>query len=290
MHCGSFMWIAIERVGTMARGGLPGAACTGLLRRAHRRDRVRPDAIARAEAAHETIGRLIAALAALLAPRRPARRASPRRPPIEVAAPLYRNFSPTFFWSDEPDFVRTGSTTCPKGRAITGGLSILQGKASLRILESYPDGESWVVRIVNRPKPDSVQSLQVRGFALCMLPVARKSSVPFSQHPRLPHVVSPVQPPLRCGEHDRSPGLPAGRARHLRRVRVGPETAAGAAQRLELVSRSERLEHPRAQRCGRGGRAAEVRVYGVCIGGKEGADIRNYQTIYFTETEDLEGG
>src|SRR5215210_9107986 len=83
--------------------------------------------------------------------------------PIEVAAlPYIEIFSPTFFWNDEADFIRTGSTTCPKGRAITGGVSIQQGKASLRILESYPDGESWVVRVVNRHKPDSVQSLQVR--------------------------------------------------------------------------------------------------------------------------------
>ena len=71
--------------------------------------------------------------------------------PIEVAAlPYIEIFSPTFFWNDEADFIRTGSTTCPKGRAITGGMNIQQGKASLRILESYPDGESWVMRVVNR--------------------------------------------------------------------------------------------------------------------------------------------
>ena len=70
--------------------------------------------------------------------------------PIEVAKfPYIEIFSPTFFWNDEADFIRTGSTTCPKGRAITGGLSIQQGKASLRILESYPDGESWVTRVVS---------------------------------------------------------------------------------------------------------------------------------------------
>src|SRR6476646_3855968 len=109
--------------------------------------------------------------------------------PIEVAKfPYIEIFSPTFFWSDEADFIRTGSTTCPKGRAITGGLSILQGKGSLRILESYPDGESWVMRIVNRQKPDTVQSLQVRGFALCLLPAARKASVLLTQQSKLLHV------------------------------------------------------------------------------------------------------
>ena len=55
--------------------------------------------------------------------------------PIQVAKlPFLEIFSPTFFWSDEADVVRTGSTNCPKGRAIAGGLSIAQGQASLRIV------------------------------------------------------------------------------------------------------------------------------------------------------------
>src|SRR3569833_405650 len=109
--------------------------------------------------------------------------------PVQVAKlPFLEIFSPTFFWSDEADVVRTGSTNCPKGRAIAGGLSIQQGQASLRILESYPDGESWMVRVVNRKKPDNVQSLQVRGFALCMLPAARKASVQLPQQTKLLHV------------------------------------------------------------------------------------------------------
>jgi hypothetical protein len=74
--------------------------------------------------------------------------------PVQVAKlPFLEIFSPTFFWSDEADVVRTGSTNCPKGRAIAGGLSIQQGQASLRILESYPDGESWMMRVVNRKSP-----------------------------------------------------------------------------------------------------------------------------------------
>ena len=134
--------------------------------------------------------------------------------PIEVAKlPYIEIFSPTFFWSDEADFVRTGSTTCPKGRAITGGLSIQQGKASLRILESYPDGESWVMRVVNRQKPDNVQSLQVRGFALCMLPAARKASVHVVAAIQAAARVEPVRPAVRVCQRDRPPGLPAGLAR-----------------------------------------------------------------------------
>src|SRR5689334_21807639 len=102
--------------------------------------------------------------------------------PIEVAKlPFLEIFSPTFFWSDEADVVRTGSANCPKGRAIAGGLNIQQGQGALRILESYPDGEAWMIRVVNRQRPDNVQSLQVRGFALCMLPAARKASIQMAQ-------------------------------------------------------------------------------------------------------------
>ena len=118
--------------------------------------------------------------------------------PIEVAKlPYMEIFSPTFFWNNEADFVRMGSTTCPKGRAITGGVSIQQGKASLRMLESYPDGESWVMRVVNRQKPEGVQSLQVRGFALCLLPAARKASVLMSQQTRLFHASTKFTLPMQ---------------------------------------------------------------------------------------------
>jgi hypothetical protein len=114
--------------------------------------------------------------------------AQPAQPPAEVAElPLMEIFSPTFFWTDETDVIRTGAINCPKGRAVTGGVRIIQGQASLRIVESYPDGESWVVRVVNRAKPDNVKSLQVRGFAMCMLPVARKASVLISQQTRIAH-------------------------------------------------------------------------------------------------------
>ena len=139
-----------------------------------------------------------------------------------AALPYIEIFSPTFFWNDEADFVRTGSTTCPRGRAITGGLSIQQGKASLRILESYPDGESWVVRVVNRQKPESVHSLQVRGFALCLLPAARKASVLMAQQTKLLHVSGQVRIARGLLQRGRPPSLPAGLARHLGRIRARP--------------------------------------------------------------------
>src|SRR6185436_15425709 len=64
--------------------------------------------------------------------------AQPGQQPVEIAQlPYIEIFSPTFFWNDEADTIRTGSSTCPKGRAIAGGLNILQGKAALRVVESY---------------------------------------------------------------------------------------------------------------------------------------------------------
>ena len=47
---------------------------------------------------------------------------------------------------------------------------------------------AWVMRVVNGQKPETVQSLQVRGFALCLLPAARKASVLMTQQSKLLHV------------------------------------------------------------------------------------------------------
>ena len=203
--------------------------------------------------------------------------------PIEVAKfPYIEIFSPTFFWSDEADFVRTGSTTCPKGRAITGGLSILQGKASLRILESYPDGESWVMRIVNRQKPDTVSSLQVRGFALCMLPVARKASVLFSQQSRLSHVSTRFALPSGLVDTTSRQACPQGARVISGGFGLAPENRGPAAPRLELSYPDPNGWNVRALNgAAAGGAPADARAYAVCLGSKEGADIRNFQNIYY---------
>ena len=203
--------------------------------------------------------------------------------PIEVAKfPYIEIFSPTFFWSDEADFVRSGSTTCPKGRAITGGLSILQGKASLRILESYPDGESWVMRVVNRQKPDAVQSLQVRGFALCMLPAARKASVLFSQQSRLSHVSSRFALPSGLVDTTSRQACPQGARVISGRFGLDPEYRGSAAARLELSYPDPNGWNVRALNgAPAGGTPADARAYAVCLGSKEGADIRNFQNIYY---------
>jgi hypothetical protein len=201
--------------------------------------------------------------------------------PIEVAKfPYIEIFSPTFFWSDEADFVRTGSTTCPKGRAITGGLSILQGKASLRILESYPDGESWVMRVVNRQKPDNVQSLQVRGFALCMLPAARKASVLFSQQSRLSHVSSRFGLPSGLVSATGRQACPQGARVISGGFGLDPEYRGPAAPRLELSYPDPNGWNVRAINSV-AETAADARAYAVCLGSKEGADIRNFQNIYY---------
>src|SRR5204863_367169 len=201
--------------------------------------------------------------------------------PIEVAKfPYIEIFSPTFFWSDETDFVRTGSTTCPKGRAITGGLSILQGKASLRILESYPDGESWVMRVVNRQKPDAVQSLQVRGFALCMLPAARKASVLFSQQSRLSHVSSRFGLPSGLASATGRQACPQGARVISGGFGLDPGYRGSAAPRLELSYPDPNGWNVRALN-GATGTVADARAYAVCLGSKEGADIRNFQNIYY---------
>ena len=163
--------------------------------------------------------------------------------------PYIEIFSPTFFWNDEADFVRTGSTTCPKGRAITGGLSIQQGKASLRILESYPDGESWVMRVVNRQKPDNVQSLQVRGFALCMLPAARKASVLLTQQTKLLHVSSRFGLPSGFVSTTGRQACPQGALVVSGGFGLDPEyRGTGRAAPGAELSRSERLERPGGQR------------------------------------------
>jgi hypothetical protein len=127
---------------------------------------------------------LLIALGALAATAGPAH--AQAVPPISLTQlPHVSIISPVFYWSDAADVVRMASATCPKGRPIAGGVAIQKGSASLRIQETYPDGESWVTRIVNRKTPDSTQPLEVRAFAVCLLPSARVSSIQLSQFPRL---------------------------------------------------------------------------------------------------------
>jgi hypothetical protein len=205
--------------------------------------------------------------------------------PIEVAKlPYIEIFSPTFFWSDEADFVRTGSTTCPKGRAITGGLHIQQGNASLRILESYPDGESWVMRVVNRQRPDNVQSLQVRGFALCMLPAARKASALFSQQSKLLHVSGRFGLPPGYVSTTGRQVCPQGSLVISGGFGLDPEYRGPAAPRMELNYPDPNGWNVRAVNgAPASGPGADARAYAVCLGNKEGADVRDFQNVFFVD-------
>ena len=209
------------------------------------------------------------------------------QPPIEIAQlPCMEIFSPTFFWSDEADAIRMGSTTCPKGRAITGGVNIMQGKASLRIVESYPDGESWVMRVVNRQKPDTVTSLQVRTYALCLLPAARKSSKLISQHPRVSYTSVPFSLPAGYistpGRSTCQPGaLVLGGGFGLDQAYRGPSNL-----RLELTYPDPNGWNVRAVNgAAASGPPADARIYTICLSNKDGLDIRSHKTVYFAETE-----
>jgi hypothetical protein len=206
--------------------------------------------------------------------------------PVDVASlPYLEIFSPTFFWNNEVDFVRTGSTNCPKGRAVTGGLSIVQGKASLRVLESYPDGESWVLRVVNRQKPDSVQSLQMRGFALCMLPAARKASVLMSQQTRLQHVSTKFGLPAGFASTASRQACPQGALVVSGGFGLDPDYRGPASPRLELNYPDPNGWNVRAINAAPGSDTAEARAHAICLGTKEGVDIRNFQTVYFVEKD-----
>jgi hypothetical protein len=207
--------------------------------------------------------------------------------PIEVGKlPYIEIFSPTFFWNDEMDFVRTGSTNCPKGRAVTGGVSIIQGKASLRVLESYPDGESWVLRVVNRQKPDSVQSLQVRGFALCMLPAARKSSVMMTQQTRLLHASTKLGLTGSASATARQ-ACPQGALVVSGGFGLDPAAKGSPSPRLEVSYPDPNGWNVRAVNTASGAEPVDGRAYAVCLGTKEGVDIRNFQTIHFVDQEVL---
>jgi hypothetical protein len=208
------------------------------------------------------------------------------QPPAELAdLPYMEIFSPTFFWNDEADSIRSGSTTCPKGRPIAAGVNIIQGKASLRIVESYPDGESWVLRVVNRQTPDSVKSLQVRGFALCMLPAARKASVLFSQHARISHLSARFALPSGYSSAEGRQACPQGSLVVSGGFGLDPDYRGPNNLRLELSYPDPNGWNVRAVNgAPAAGQAADVRAYAICLGGKEGADIRNYQTVYFADT------
>jgi hypothetical protein len=230
-------------------------------------------------------GLLLTAALALVACAGPARAQSV--PPVEIAQlPYMEIFSPTFFWSDEADTIRAGSTTCPKGRAITGGINITQGQASLRIVESYPDGESWVIRAVNRKKPESVKSLQVRGYSLCMLPAARKASVLLDQFTKLNYVSERFTVPTGYVSTAGRQACPQGALVISGGFGLDPDFRGPNNLRMELSYPDPNGWNVRSVNGAPGsGPAAEARAHAVCLGNKDGVDIRGYKNIYFAEAD-----
>ena len=193
-------------------------------------------------------------------------------------------FSPVFYWTDTGDVVGTASATCPEGRAIAGGVSIQKGNASLRIQESYPDRASWVVRVVNRGNPGSGRPLQVRGFAVCLLPVARSSSVPIAQYPRLLHLSNAIKLPPK---DVRTAGRQAC-AKNMLVVSGGfgldPKFNKPSFVRMELSYPDQWAWNVRAvNAAGAAQPGADARVHTLCLGTSEGLSIRDYRTIYFVD-------
>jgi len=215
--------------------------------------------------------------------------AQPVQPPqpVDISKfPFIEIFSPTFFWSDAADFVRVGSTTCPQGRAVAGGVSIRKGHASLRILESYPDGESWVLRVVNRQRPANVQSLQIRGFGLCVLPAARRVSVMITQYSRMLHLSNAFKLPAGWVSTAGRQACPQGGLPISGGFGLDPAYRGPALPRLELSYPDPNGWNIRAVNgAAPTGPAADARAHVVCLGNNEGVSIRDYRTVYFVTTD-----
>jgi hypothetical protein len=211
-------------------------------------------------------------------------------PPIEISAlPHIVIFSPEFYWSNTPDAVRMASATCPKGRAIAGGLSIRQGSASLRIQDSYPDGASWVVRFAVRRGEGAAspaQILRVRGFALCLLPVSRDFSVPFTEYPRLLYQSSPISIPRGGASTAGRQACPDGTLVISGGVGWESDQPASARLRMELSFPDPHGWNMRAANdANAAGPTADARVHAVCISKTDGVDISKHQTVSFVHAD-----
>ena len=211
-------------------------------------------------------------------------------PPIPVSAlPHIVIFSPEFYWSNTPDAVRMASATCPKGRAIGGGLNILQGNASLRIQDSYPDGASWVVRFAVRQRQGAAppeQTLRIRGFALCLLPVSRDFSVPLANYPRLLYQSTRINIAAGGASTTGRQACPEGTLVISGGVGADPASQAAVRLRMELSFPDAHGWNVRAiNDTGAAEAPADARVHGVCIGTAEGVDISNHRTVSFVHAD-----
>jgi hypothetical protein len=226
---------------------------------------------------------LLIALGALAATAGPAH--AQAVPPISLTQlPHVSIISPVFYWSDAADVVRMASATCPKGRPIAGGVAIQKGSASLRIQETYPDGESWVTRIVNRKTPDSTQPLEVRAFAVCLLPSARVSSIQLSQFPRLTQQSQAFSIPPGGGATGGRAVCPSGTLVISGGFGLDPKSQ-GSGAHIEQSFPDTAGWNVKAASASTPQAAAEARSYAICLGSGEGLSIQDYRSVDFVDAE-----
>lgn len=190
--------------------------------------------------------------------------------------------SPTFTWDNQSDLVRTISATCPGGRPIGGGIGIEKGNGSLRISESYPDGASWVIRAADRGSVGNGQPVQVRAFAMCLLPVARGGSVQIAQYPRLLHVSHRFA--LAPGNVTTAERQACAQNTLIVSGGFGldPEFKGRALTRMELSYPDKWGWNVRASNGADAAQPpADVRIFGLCLGSDEGLSIQDYQSMEF---------
>jgi hypothetical protein len=163
-------------------------------------------------------------------------------------------------------------------------LSIEKGNASLRIHESYPDGATWVMRAVNHRTAAAPQPLQVRSFAVCLLPVARRDSVQLAQYPRVLQLSHRFAlPPGDITTADRQAC-----AQNTLIISGGmgldPEFKGRSLVRMELSYPDKWGWNVRATNGADAAQpTADVRVFGICLGNDEGLSIQDYQNVDFIE-------
>lgn len=206
-------------------------------------------------------------------------------PPIPFSRfPHVSIISPVFAWDAKADVVRTISATCPQGRAIAGGVSIQSGNGSLRIRESFPDGSSWVMRVLSRRGSAAPQPMQVRAFAVCLLPVARTDSVQISQFQRLASMSRRFAlPPADVTTAERQAC-----AQNTVIVSGGfgldPEFNGRANPHMELSYPDRWGWNVRTTNSIEAGQPeAQARVYSMCLGNEEGLDITAHRSVTFAE-------
>jgi len=131
-----------------------------------------------------------------------------------------------------------------------------------------------------------VNSLQVRGYALCMLSAARKASKLFVQQTRLAQVSTKFNVPAGPAGTPSRQACPPGALVISGGLGLDPEFRGPNSLRVELSFPDPNGWNVRAAN---GAAAtsppAEARAYAVCLGSKDGVDIRGHQTVYFAEAD-----